>query len=155
MLWDRNLLASWILPALCEITLSESCILIQHLSSCRIAVRPTVLTAARIRPGVSRHWRFLSASVGASPQAFTNFGGGGLFPGAWFAPNKGNADRVVGIFGQTGRVWAPAVPSDSPKKALCHTCPFGGVCNKYRCILIPASPDPYFLICVFFFWPVS
>ena len=37
---------------------------------------------------------------GAFPQAFTPFGGLGLSPGAWGAPNKRNADGAVGIFGK-------------------------------------------------------
>ena len=56
----------------------------------------------------------------------------GSSPGTWGAPNKGNADGAVGIFGNFGRVWATALRPDPPKKALCHTCPLGGACNKYR-----------------------
>ena len=33
----------------------------------------------------------------------------GSWPGAWGAPNKGNADGAVGIFGNAGRVWATAL----------------------------------------------
>ena len=47
-----------------------------HLSSCWVAFRPAVLSAARIKPSVS--W-YLEISFGLrrpSPQAFTPFGGG-------------------------------------------------------------------------------
>ena len=57
---------------------------------------------------------------GAFPLAFTSFGGLGSSPGA------------VGIFGNAGRVWAPALHSDPPKKALCHTCLLGGASIKYH-----------------------
>ena len=32
----------------------------------------------------------------------------------------------MGVFGNAGRVWATALRSDPPKKALCHTWPLGG-----------------------------
>ena len=69
--------------------------------------------------------------LGAFPPGFYPLRGGSS-PGAWGAPTKGNADGAVGIFGNTGRVWATALRSDPPKKALCLTCPLGGACNKYR-----------------------
>ena len=51
-------------------------------------------------------WLEISSGVrGPSHQAFTPFGELGLFPGAWGAPNKGNADGAEGIFGDAGRVW--------------------------------------------------
>ena len=57
---------------------------------------------------------------GAFPQAFTPFRGGlGSLPGAWGAPNKGNAEGAEGIFGKLrARVgYGPApVP---PKKRPC------------------------------------
>ena len=65
----------------------------------------------------------------------------GLSPGAWGAPNKGNADGAEGIFGNCRmRVGYGPAPGPTIKKALCHTCPFGGAGNKYR------SPA---------FWPAS
>ena len=72
---------------------------------------------------------------GAVLEVFTPFGGLGLLPGAWGSPNKGNADGAVGIFDHAGRVWAPTLQPDPPKKALCHTRPVGETEDKYRCIL--------------------
>ena len=69
---------------------------------------------------------------GPSPLPFTPFEGLGSSPGARGAPNKGNADGAVSIFGHAGCVWATALRPDPPKKALSHTCPLGGVSNKYR-----------------------
>ena len=71
--------------------------------------------------------------MGPSPKAFTPSGRLGSSPGAWGAPNKGNADGAVGILGKPRRVWATALHMDPPKKALCHTFPLGGACIKYCC----------------------
>ena len=68
----------------------------------------------------------------AFPACFYPLRGGGSSPGAWGDPNKGNADGAVGIFGNAGRLWAPALRSDPPKKALYHTCPLGQADIKYR-----------------------
>ena len=51
---------TWIMDSsstilLYEMTLSESSIVILHLSSCWVTLRPAVFTAAPIRPSVSRH----------------------------------------------------------------------------------------------------
>ena len=73
---------------------------------------------------VSVPGNFLHASGGLPPRLLPPWEG-------VIAPNKGNADRAVGIFGNAGRVWAPALCPDPPKKALCHTYPLGGVSNKY------------------------
>ena len=61
-------------------------------------------------------WRFSFGLRGFSPRLLLLSGRLGLSPCAWRASNKGNADGTVGIF------WG--------KKALCHTCPLAGVCNK-------------------------
>ena len=75
---------------------------------------------------------------GPSSQAFTPFRGGlGSLPGAWGAPNKGNAEGAFGIFGKLrARVGYRPAPGPTQKKALCHTCPLGGAVNKYRCSCI-------------------
>ena len=59
------------------------------------------------------------------PQAFIPFLGGlDSLPGAWGAPNKGNADGAEGIFGKLrARVGYGPAPGPTPKKALCHSCP--------------------------------
>ena len=60
----------------------------------------TCLILARIRPGVPRYWLFPSVSGGLPPRLLPPSGGLGSSPGAWGAPNKGNADGAVGIFGK-------------------------------------------------------
>ena len=57
---------------------------------------------------------------GPSPQAFTPFGGLGLLPGAWGAPNKGNPDEAEGIFGNARRVCALPCDRTHLKTALWH-----------------------------------
>ena len=91
-----------------------------HLSRCRVALRPAVLSAARIWPNVSRYLEISFGLRGPSSQAFTPFGRGSS-PGSWGASNKGNADGAVGIFRNAGRVWAPALRQDPPKKRPCAT----------------------------------
>ena len=91
-----------------------------HLSRCRVALRPAVLSAARIWPSVSRYLKISFGLRGPSHQAFTPFGGGSS-PGAWGSPNKGNVDGAVDIFGNAGCVWAPALRPDPPKKRPCAT----------------------------------
>ena len=104
--------------------------LVLHLSRCRVALRPAVLSAAWIWPSVSQYLDISFGLRGPSLQAFTPFGRGSS-PGAWDTYNKGNANGAVGIFGNAGRVWATALRSDPPKKALCHTCQLGGAVIKY------------------------
>ena len=82
------------------------------------AAREAVLSAARIWQSVSRYLEISFGLRGPSPQAFTTFQGLGSSPGAWGAPNKGNIDGAVGIFGNAGRVWAPALRLDPLKKGL-------------------------------------
>ena len=96
-----------------------------NLSRCRVALRPAVLSAARIWPGVSRYLEISFGLRGPSPQAFTPFRGGlGSSPGAWGAPNKGNAEGAEGIFDKLrARVGYGPAPGPTQKKALCHTCP--------------------------------
>ena len=79
---------------------------------------------------------------GTFPQAFIPFRGLDSSPGAWGAPNKGNANGAVGIFGNTGRVRATALRPKPPKKALCHTCPLGGASNIY-CRSISVLSEQY------------
>ena len=88
------------------------------LSSCRVALQPAVLSAVRIWPSESQYLEISFGRRGRSTQAFTHFGGLGSSPGAWGAPNKGNADGAVGIFVNAGRVQALALRSDPPKKGL-------------------------------------
>ena len=96
-----------------------------NLSRCRVALRPAVLSAARIWPSVSRYLEISFGLRGPSPQAFTPFRGGlGSLPGAWGAPNKGNAEGAEGIFDKLrARVGYGPAPGPTQKKALCHTCP--------------------------------
>ena len=61
---------------------------------------------------------FLRPQGAFPPRLLLPSGRFGLSPGAWGAPNKGNADGAVGIFGNSGRVWATALRPDPPKKGL-------------------------------------
>ena len=112
--------------------LSASSIVILHLSSYRVALRPVVFTAAWIWPSVSWQLEISSSLRAPSNQAFTSFEGFGLLPRACGVPNKGNIDGAEDNFGHAGRVWALALRLDPPKKAVCHTCPFGGASNKIK-----------------------
>ena len=76
---------------------------------------------------ISGTWRFSSAP-GGLPRRLLPPSGVGSSPGA---SNKGNADGPIEIFGNAGRVWAMALRSNPPKKALCHTCPLGEAVMKY------------------------
>ena len=87
--------------------------------------------ATQAWPSVSRRLEFLYGFRGPSPQAFTRCGGG-LLPGA---PNKGNADGAVGIFGHAGCVWAPTLHLDPPQKKPCATLP----CSLSRAVTNTAS----------------
>ena len=50
---------------------------------------------------------------------------------------KGNADGADGIFGNCRmRVGYAPAPGPTIKKALCHTCPFGGAGNKYHLLML-------------------
>ena len=82
--------------------------------------RLAVLVEARIRLGVA-WWLdyFPSASGGLPPRLSLPSGRLGSSPGAWVAPNKGNAEGAVGIFGNSGRVWATALRPVPPKKRPC------------------------------------
>ena len=91
-----------------------------NLSRCRVALRPAVLSAARIWPSVSRCLEISFGLRGPSPQAFTPFRGGlGSLPGAWGAPNKGNAEGAEGIFDKLrARVGYGPAPGPTLKKGL-------------------------------------
>ena len=105
-------------------------IAILHLSNCWVSLRPAVFTAARILPSVSRH---LEISFGLwEPSSRLLPPSGGVLPDTWGAPNKGNADEAVGIFGNARRVWAPALRPDPPKKSLVPHSSGGVTDDKYR-----------------------
>ena len=89
------------------------------LSGCWVALWPAVLSgrgSGRVCLGA---WGFPTASGGLSPRLLLPSGRFGLSPGAWGALNKGNADGAVGIFGNSGRVWATALRPVPPKKRPC------------------------------------
>ena len=102
------------------------------LSRCWVALWPAVLSrhgSGRVCLGA---WGIPSASGGHPPRLLLPSGRLGSSPGAWGAPNKGNADGAVGIFGKCrARVGYGPAPGPTIKKALCHTCPLGGAVNKY------------------------
>ena len=115
----------FVLNLLCN---SQTTIL--HFSSCRVALRSAVFTAAQIRPSVSRHLEISFGLSGPPPRLLPS--SGGVFPGVWGASNKENAVGAEGIFGNAECVWAPALPRTHLKKALCHTCPLGGASIEYH-----------------------
>ena len=94
--------------------------IVLHLSRCRVALRPAVLSAARIWPSVSRYLGISFGLRGAFPQVLPPSVG------------LGSSSGTVGIFGNVRRVWATALRPDPPKMALCNTWPLGGACIKYR-----------------------
>ena len=98
-----------------------------NLSRCWVALRPSVLSAARIWPSVSRYLEISFGLRGSSPRLLPTLGVLIHHP----VP-EGNADEAVGIFGNAGRVWATALRLNPPKKAFCHTYPLGGAVIKYR-----------------------
>ena len=104
-----------------------------HLSRCRVALRPAVLSVARIWPSVSRYLEIFFGLREPSHQAFTSFGEVGVHRPAW----GGNADGAIGILRNAGRVWTPALCLD-PQKRPCaaHVRWVGWSSNtadQYRC----------------------
>ena len=74
---------------------------------------------------------FILRSQGAFPQAFTSFGR--VYRPAPEVPLIRECRRGRGHFGNCRmRVGYGPAPGPTIKKALCHTCPFGGAGNKYR-----------------------
>ena len=90
------------------------------LSRCWVALWPAVLSgrgSGRVCLGA---WGvFPTASGGLPPRLLLPSGRFGLSPGAWGAPNKGNADGAVGIFWNSRRVWATDLRPVPPKKRPC------------------------------------
>ena len=88
--------------------------------NCQVAFRRLCLL--RHRSGQVRlgSWIISFGLRGPSPQAFTPFRGGlGSLPGAWGAPNKGNAEGAEGIFGKLrARVGYGPAPGPTQKKGL-------------------------------------
>ena len=78
---------------------------------------------------VSRYLEITFGLRGPSFLAFTPFGA--VFPGA---PNKGNADGAVGIFGHAGCVLA--LLPNPPKKGLVSHMPLDGADIKYRNVFL-------------------
>ncbi len=69
-----------------------------------------------------------------------------LSPGAWGAPNQGNADGAVGIFGKCrARVGYGPAPGPTIKKALFHTGSLGGASNKSISVLSEQYETSYLL----------
>ena len=84
-----------------------------NLSRCRVALRPAVLSAARIWPSVSRYLEI-------SFQAFTPFEGGWVHCPAPEAPLTRGMPRGPRVFlTNSGRVWATALRPVPPKKRPC------------------------------------
>ena len=107
-----------------------------NLSRCRVALQSTVLYAARIWLSVSRYLEISFGFKRPSPsRAFTPVGG--LSPGVWGTPKKENTDGAVGIFGNAGRMCAPPLHPDPPKKPCATLARLVGrpaiTADHYRC----------------------
>ena len=90
-----------------------------NLSRCRVALRPAVLSAARIWPGVSRYLEMSFGLRGPSPQAFTSFGRVGLIAQFLRRPQQGECRRGRGYFWQTpGACGLRPCARSHPKKGL-------------------------------------
>ena len=110
---------------------------IVHPFSCRIALRPAVLTAARIRPSVSRHLEISFGLRGLSPQTFTSFVWGWVHRPAPEAPLiRGMPTGPLAFLGMPGVCRLRPCAWAHQKKALCQTSPLGAACNKYRSVTI-------------------
>ena len=91
-----------------------------HLSRCRVALRPAVLSAARIWPSVSRYLEISFGLRGPSPQASTPFRGGWVHCPAAEAPlTRGMPTGPRAFLANSGRVWATALRPVPPKKRPC------------------------------------
>ena len=88
-----------------------------HLSRCRVALRPAVLSAARIWPSVSRYLEISFGLRGPSPQAFTPSRGGHC-PAPEVPLTRGMPTGPRAFLANSGRVWATAVRPVPPKKGL-------------------------------------
>ena len=105
-----------------------------HLSRCRVALRPSMLSAARIWPNVSQYLEISFGLRWPSPPGFYPLRGWGVHRPA----PEGNADGAVGIFGNAGRMSAPALCLYPLTKRPCatHACWVGRSSNttdQYRC----------------------
>ena len=86
-----------------------------------VALRPAVLSGARIWPSVSRCLEISFGLRGPSPRLLLPSGRLGLSPGVWGAPNKGNADGAVGIFRKCrARVGYGPAPGPTEKSLVSH-----------------------------------
>ena len=76
---------------------------------------------------------FILQSQGAFPPGFYLLRKGWVHCPTPEAPQKGNANGAEGIFWNLpdARGLRPCTRTHH-KKALCHTCPFGGASNKHR-----------------------
>ena len=91
-----------------------------NLSRCRVALRPAVLSAARIWPSVSRYLEISFGLRGPSPQAFTPFRWGGWVhcPAPEAPLTRGMPTGPRAFLANSGRVWATALRPVPPKKGL-------------------------------------
>ena len=103
-----------------------------NLSSCRVALRPAVLSAARIWPSVSRYLEISFGLRGPSPRLLPASGGWVNRPAPEASLIRGMPTGPLVFWKCRTRVgYGPAL-GPTIKKALCHTCSLGGVVIKYR-----------------------
>ena len=86
---------------------------------------------------------FILRSQGAFPLGFYLLREGWVYRPAPEAPLiRGMPTGPRAFLETAGCVWATALhPKPTIKKALCHTCPFGGAGNKYRFPGLLAGPS--------------
>ena len=90
------------------------------LSSCRVALRPAVLSAARICPSVSRYLEISFGLRGPSPRLLPPFEGGWVHCPAPEVPQTRGMPTGPRVFlANSGRVWATALRPVPPKKRPC------------------------------------
>ena len=122
-----------------EISLPEGQITIgQHLSSCRVALRPAVLSAARIWPSVSQYLEISFGLREPFPHVFTPFGVGGVrgvHPLAAEAPlirgmptGPSAFLEMPGAFGLR-----PCARTHQKRPCVTHTCWSSNTANHYWC----------------------
>ena len=91
-----------------------------HLSRCRVALRPAVLSAARIWPSVSRCLEISFGLRGPSPRLLPPFEGGWVHCPVPEAPlTRGMPTGPRAFLANSGHVWATALRPVPPKKRPC------------------------------------
>ena len=111
-------------------------------------ISSAVFTAAQIRPSASWQLDNFLRPQGAFPRLLPPSRGLGSLPGAWGAPNKGDADGAEGIFGKLrARVGYGPTPGPIQKRPCAiHARKVGRASNTavFCWCLIGEHPAVYF-----------